>query len=87
MNALSRRFLAAFALALASLAPAATNAQAPEGPAPAATRANTAAPLKIVGREVIKLRMTVFGYGPADRVEGAKIRLLSAYQDIMRMGV
>jgi small-conductance mechanosensitive channel len=78
MNALSRRFLAALVLALASLAPGATNAQAPDTPAP--TRANTAAPLKIVGREVIKLRMTVFGYGPADRVEGAKIRLLSAYQ-------
>jgi small-conductance mechanosensitive channel len=80
MNALSRRFLAALALALASLAPAATIAQAPDAPAPAATRANTAVPLKIVGREVIKLRLTVFGYGPADRVEGAKIRLLSAYQ-------
>jgi len=80
MNALSRRFLAALAFLMASLVPAATMAQAPDATAPAAPRANSAAPLKIVGREVIKLRMTVFGYGPADRVEGAKIRLLSAYQ-------
>ncbi|WP_171090791.1 mechanosensitive ion channel family protein [Usitatibacter rugosus] len=80
MNALSLRFLAALAFSLASLAPAAWAADAPAGAAPAPEPARTAVPLKIVGRDVIKFRSTVFGYGPTDRVEGAKSRLLAAYQ-------
>jgi len=78
MNALSLRFLATLALALASLSPAAWGADTPEGAAPEPAR--KAVPLKIAGRDVIRFRSVVFGYSPADRVEGARNRLLDAYK-------
>ena len=76
-----RAALAAPWLALVAVAVFAADGAAPT---PAAAERSAVAdkpiPLVIVQREVVRLRATVIGYGPGERVEGARHRLISAYE-------